>query len=180
MFYYGLLKIKLKTQNFIVSLHFVIINNLSMKHCGRTPLNITMFILALLTLGGCTSPYDMIEGWVKEARAAKMHEESEQRRQYVPTEQVNLDEWTYYKPITVYYQTNNGRSWDTYKNYRVYRKDLTKGSRYVVTDVNNGQVYQFSECGTGKYKYTFNNGKESCWFNCKLDDASRVVQTTHQ
>lgn len=151
-----------------------------MKYCGRSVSNFLIFMLCLVAMTACTSPYDMIEGWVKEARAANMHEESEARKQYTPTEKVNLDEWTYYKPITVYYQTNNGRSWDTYKNYRVYQKKMTKGYRYVVADVNNGQVYQFSECGTGKYKYSFNNGKESCWFNCKLDDVSRVVQTTHQ
>lgn len=151
-----------------------------MKYRGRSVSNLLIFMLCLVAMTACTSPYDMIEGWVKEARAANMHEESEARKQYTPTEKVNLDEWTYYKPITVYYQTNNGRSWDTYKNYRVYQKKMTKGYRYVVADVNNGQVYQFSECGTGKYKYSFNNGKESCWFNCKLDDASRVVQTTHQ
>ncbi|MBO4751553.1 MAG: hypothetical protein J5526_02250 [Bacteroidales bacterium] len=151
-----------------------------MKYRGRSVSNLLIFMLCLVAMTACTSPYDMIAGWVKEARAANMHEESEARKKYVPTEQVNLDEWTYYKPITVYYQTNNGRSWDTYKNYRVYQKKMTKGYRYVVADVNNGQVYQFSECGTGKYKYSFNNGKESCWFNCKLDDVSRVVQTTHQ
>lgn len=151
-----------------------------MKISGHIPLNILMLTLSLLALNGCTSPYDMIEGWVKEARAANMHDESEARKQYTPTEKVNLDEWTYYKPITVYYQTNNGRSWDSYTNYRIYKKTMTKGCRYVVADINNGQVYQFSECGTGKYQYSFNNGKESCWFNCKLDDASRVVQTTHQ
>ena len=103
-----------------------------------------------------------------------------ERAKYVAPETVNLDEWTYYKPVTVYYQTDNGRSWDTYKNYRVYRKQMTKGCRYVVADVNSGQVYNFSEAGNGKYKYSFNNGRESCWFNCKLDDVSRPVQTTHQ
>lgn len=151
-----------------------------MKYIGRFFINTVTFTFCLVALNGCTTPYDMISGWVKEGRAAKMHEESAERRKFVASEQVNLDEWVYYKPITVYYQTNNGRSWDSYKHYRVYRKDLTKGCRYVVADVNSGQVYQFAECGTGKYKYTFNNGKESCWFNCKLDDASRVVQTTHQ
>lgn len=151
-----------------------------MKNSGHTHYKFLILAFGLLAATGCTTPYDMISGWVKEGRAANMKEESANRKKYVPSEQVNLDEWTYYKPITVYYQTNNGRSWDTYKNYRVYRKDLTKGCRYVVADINNGQVYNFSECGTGKYKYTFNNGKESCWFNCKLDDVSRPVQTTHK
>ena len=151
-----------------------------MKLSRGARLKMYLLVLGILSLPGCTSPYDMISGWAKEARAANMHEESENRKKYVPTEQVNLDEWSYYKPITVYYQTDNGRSWDTYKHYRVYQKQMTKGYRYVVADLNNGQVYNFTESGNGKYKYTFNNGKESCWFNCKLDDASRVVQTTHQ
>lgn len=151
-----------------------------MKYSGRIISSFVMIVFFIVALIGCTTPYDMISGWVKQGRASKMHEESAERRKYVASDQINLDEWSYYKPITVYYQTNNGRSWDSYKHYRVYRKDLTKGCRYVVADVNSGQVYQFSESGSGKYKYSFNNGKESCWFNCKLDDASRMVQTTHK
>lgn len=151
-----------------------------MKISGTPRLGFLMILLSLFLLSGCMSTYDMIEGWVKQGQAAYEKEQSAKRKKYTPTEKVNLDEWTYYKPITVYYQTNNGRSWDSYTNYRVYQKKMTKGYRYVVADINNGQVYQFSECGTGKYQYSFNNGKESCWFNCKLDDASRVVQTTHQ
>lgn len=151
-----------------------------MKISGTPRLGFIMILLSLFLLSGCMSTYDMIEGWVKQGQAAYEKEQSAKRKKYTPTEKVNLDEWTYYKPITVYYQTNNGRSWDSYTNYRVYQKKMTKGYRYVVADINNGQVYQFSECGTGKYQYSFNNGKESCWFNCKLDDASRMVQTTHQ
>lgn len=151
-----------------------------MKISGTPRLGFLMILLSLFLLSGCMSTYDMIEGWVKQGQAAYEKEQSAKRKKYTPTEKVNLDEWTYYKPITVYYQTNNGRSWDSYTNYRVYQKKMTKGYRYVVADINNGQVYQFSECGTGKYHYSFNNGKESCWFNCKLDDASRMVQTTHQ
>ena len=151
-----------------------------MKISGTPRLGFLMILLSLFFLSGCMSTYDMIEGWVKQGQAAYEKEQSAKRKKYTPTEKVNLDEWTYYKPITVYYQTNNGRSWDSYTNYRVYQKKMTKGYRYVVADINNGQVYQFSECGTGKYQYSFNNGKESCWFNCKLDDASRMVQTTHQ
>lgn len=151
-----------------------------MKISGTPRLGFLMILLSLFLLSGCMSTYDMIEGWVKQGQAAYEKEQSAKRKKYTPTEKVNLDEWTYYKPVTVYYQTNNGRSWDSYTNYRVYQKKMTKGYRYVVADINNGQVYQFSECGTGKYQYSFNNGKESCWFNCKLDDASRMVQTTHQ
>ena len=151
-----------------------------MKISGTPRLGFLMILLSLFLLSGCMSTYDMIEGWVKQGQAAYEKEQSAKRKKYTPTEKVNLDEWTYYKPITVYYQTNNGRSWDSYTNYRVYQKKMTKGYRYVVADINNGQVYQFSECGTGKYQYSFNNGKESCWFNCKLDDASRMVQTTNQ
>lgn len=151
-----------------------------MKISGTPRLGFLMILLSLFLLSGCMSTYDMIEGWVKQGQAAYEKEQSAKRKKYTPTEKVNLDKWTYYKPITVYYQTNNGRSWDSYTNYRVYQKKMTKGYRYVVADINNGQVYQFSECGTGKYQYSFNNGKESCWFNCKLDDASRMVQTTHQ
>lgn len=151
-----------------------------MKISGTPRLGFLMILLSIFLLSGCMSTYDMIEGWVKQGQAAYEKEQSAKRKKYTPTEKVNLDEWTYYKPITVYYQTNNGRSWDSYTNYRVYQKKMTKGYRYVVADINNGQVYQFSECGTGKYQYSFNNGKESCWFNCKLDDASRMVQTTHQ
>ena len=151
-----------------------------MKISGTPRLGFLMILLSLFLLSGCMSTYDMIEGWVKQGQAAYEKEQSAKRKKYTPTEKVNLDEWTYYKPITVYYQTTNGRSWDSYTNYRVYQKKMTKGYRYVVADINNGQVYQFSECGTGKYQYSFNNGKESCWFNCKLDDASRMVQTTHQ
>ena len=124
-----------------------------------------MMVVAVMSMAGCSSNKTV---------------QRPERAKYVPPEQVNLDEWTYYKPITVYYQTNNGRSWDTYKNYRVYSKKMTKGYRYVVADVNSGQVYEFAFGGTGKYQYVFNNGRESCWFNCKLDDVSRIVHITHQ
>lgn len=138
-----------------------------MKNSIHTHLYFLTLTLGFLAIASCSSSSDM-----KGNRA--------NRKTYVPTEQVNLDEWTYYKPITVFYQTDNGRSWDSYKHYRIYQKKMTKGYRYVVADLNNGQVYNFSECGNGKFQYTFNNGKESCWFNCKLDDVSRIVHITHQ
>ncbi|MBQ6047064.1 MAG: hypothetical protein IJL38_05490 [Bacteroidales bacterium] len=102
------------------------------------------------------------------------------KSKYEPQPKVDLDEWTYYKPVTVYYQTNNGRSWGQYHNYRVYSKRLTKGTRYVVADVESGRIYDFTDGGTGQYEHTFNNGKETCYFNCHIEDPSRIVHITHQ
>lgn len=126
---------------------------------------ISILLLSILLLASCSSR--------KQATRPE-------RAQYVPDKQVNLDEWTYYKPITVYYLTDNGRKWAEYHNYRVYYKKLTNGYKYVVGDVNNQKVYEFGYGGTGKYQFTFNNGKEPCYFNCKLEDVSRIVHITHQ